>query len=377
MIWLYIKSDVKRYFRDKGNLVLSIAFPIIFIFILSNAFGSYMNNKFELSPFSVGYTITQKSPIYGSMDEIKKALKNEKITLVSLDKTDALKQISSDKLAGFVEFTDTGYKFYKNGDLSIDSGIFDSVLQSISYSTGTYTEMYKVLAQYKAAPPAQNQIESANLFTVNKLPTIPQPSALTYYGIVMIIQMLCISAIAAPAMIDTDRKSKTNQRVALTKINPFAVFTSRVISSVISGALQISIGIVASILLLKVDYGSKFPLVIGIMLLFSVAMSSVGVMLGYLIKSIAVTRTLVFAFTWVLNFFGGSYMQYIYVNGTLLNIMKKTPLYYVNRSLVELATQGSSSVLPTALIIIFSTIVGSILIGAFVYSKREGRLCAN
>ncbi|HEX2938221.1 MAG TPA: ABC transporter permease [Ruminiclostridium sp.] len=377
MVWLFIKSDVKRYFRDKGNIVMAILCPVIFTFILSNAFGSFMNNKFEISPFSIGYTISDKNPLKNNLNELKKELKKEKITLVETSKSAALKEIGNDKLSGFVEFTDDGYKFYKNDSRSIDTGIFESVLQSISYETGTYTELYKVFAQLKINPSARQGSQSKTLLTVKKLDTIPQPSALTYYGIVMIINILCFTALSSPTLINNDRKLKINQRIALTSINPFAVFTGRVISALTSGVLQISIGISASVLLLRVNFGPKVPLVIGVMLLFSFAVSSFGVMLGYLIKNMAVTRIIVFAGSFFLNFFGGSYVQYIYQSGDTLELMKKTPLYYINRCLVELATQGSSSVLPTALVIIFSTIIGSVLIGAFVYSRREGKLCIN
>lgn len=377
MIWFLIKSDIKRYFRDKAGVAMTIFCPVIFIFILSNAFGSYMNNKFEISPFSIGYTISEKSPLYNNFDDLKKELKKEKITLVETGKSEAMKDIAGDKLSGFVEFTDDGYKFYKNDNRSIESGIFEGVLQSISYTTGTYSEMYKVFEQLGINPAARQGTQSGMLLTVKKLDSIPQPTALTYYGIAMIITTLSFSAFGAPSIINEDRQRKINKRIGLTQIRPLAVFASRMISSSIAGVMQISIGILASIILLQVDYGAKFPLVIGIMLLFSISVSALSTMLGYLIKNIAVSRMIVSAGMTFLNFLGGSYVPYIYTSGIALNLMKKTPFYYINRCLVELASQGSSSVLSTALLIIFGVIIVSGLIGAFAYSRREGRLCAN
>jgi ABC-2 type transport system permease protein len=371
MIFLiYLKNELKIQLRDKVSLVMLIAFPIILIFILSSAFGSMMNNKFELSPFSVGYSISLKSPIAGSMDEIEKSLKDVKITLVKLDRTAAMKEISNNKLAGYVEFTDTGYKFYSNDNTSIDAGIFSSVLQSISYQTGTYTELAKVLAQYRAAPPAQ-----ATLFTVEKLPALPFPSALTYYGIVMLISVLCFAATNPSGSIHQNRINNINKRVALTRINPYAVFFGKVVCTTISSIIQISVTILCLVFLLKVNFGSRYPIVIGMILLFAVVVNSVGIMLGYLLKNMAVTRTIIFALSFFLSYFGGCYVQYVYVAGSMLSLMQKDPLYYINRSLVELATRGSSSFTPTALIIMGSTILGSLLIGGVAFSRREGRLC--
>ena len=374
MFWIYLKSDLKRELRDRISLIMMIAFPVILIFILSNAFSSIMSSKFVLTPFSVGYSITQKSVLGGSMDEIQKSLKDVKISLVKTDKATALNEISNNKLAGFVEFTDTGYKFYSNDNMSIDSGIFQSVLQSISYSTGTYTEMYKVLAQYKAAPPQQN---SDTLYTVKKLVAEPFPSSLTYYGIVMLINVLCFAAVGTANMIHDDRQRNINKRVALSKINSYSVFLGRVISSTLSNMLQISAAIICSVLLLNVNFGSKYPQVIGLILLFSVTANSVSIMLGYLLKNMTVTRSIVYALSFFLNFFGGSFMQFYYASGSYLSIMQKTPIYYINRSLVELATRGSSSYLPTAIVIMVSTIAGSLLIGGIAFSRREGKLCNN
>lgn len=374
MFWTFLKSDLKRELRDKVGLIMIIVFPIILIFILSNAFGSLMNSKFVLSPFSVGYSMSQNSTLGGSMSEIQKSLKDVKISLVKTDKSSALKQISDNKLAGYVEFTDAGYKFYSNDNMSIDSDIFQSVLQSISYSTGTYTEMYKILAQYKTSAP---QPTTRSLFTIKKLEAEPFPSALTYYGIVMLINILCFSAVGTSNMIHDDRQLNISQRIALTKVNPFTVFFGRVVSSTLSNILQISAAIICSVLFLKVNYGSSYPLVIGLVLLFSITANSVGIMLGYLLKNISVTRSIIYALSFFLNFLGGSFMQYFHASGSFLSLIQKTPIYYINRSLVEIATRGSSDVLPTALVIMVSTIAVSLLIGGFAFSRREGRLCNN
>ncbi len=378
MFLVYLKSDLKRQLRDRTGWVMSVIFPLLLIFILSNAFGTLMNKTFELSPFSIGYSVTQKSPLSHSLSGLKKELTSYKITLVETTKADALKHISDNNLAGYIDFTDTGFQYYSNDNMNIDSSIFESVLQSISYSTGTYAESAKVLADYGAKPAnshASGQLGS--LLTVNKLAAEPFPSALTYYGLVMLINILCYSAVGTVNMIHEDRQLGINRRIGLTRIGPLAVFWGRIISSTLMNLMQIGATMLMSTLLLGVNYGSQYPFVIALVLLFAVTANSVSIMLGYLVRNAAISRTLIYAISFFLNFFGGSYTQYLYASGRLLRMMQDTPLYYINRCLVEIATRGSSSMLPDALTIMLSSIVISLVIGGVAFSRMEGRLCNN
>jgi ABC-2 type transport system permease protein len=377
MLWLFAKNDLKRFFRDKMGMFMLIIFPVLLIFILSSAFSSTMNKSFKLEPFSVGYSITQNSPLYGSINTITDGLIKQKITLIKMDKGSALREITNRKLAGYVEFSGNSYIFHKSDDMKISASIFESILSSISYTTGTYSGMYKYFADNKIKPNDNQNINSAskNLLQIEKIKVEPAPSSMQYYGIVMLINTLTFSLVAGAAIINNDRKRRVNLRIGLTKVSPIIIFFARTLSSVVTSMLQITIAIIASILLLKVDFGTHYIQVFLLILLYSATVSTLGVALGYLIKSLSITRTIVFAASFFLNFFGGSYTPYVFAVDDFLSLMKKTPLYYINRSLVEITTKGYSNLVSTAVTIEVSVIVISLLIGILAYSRREARLC--
>ncbi len=375
-LWLVLKNDIKRSFRDKVGWIMMVLFPIIMIFILSSAFGSIMNKNFKMEPFTVGYSIANDSPLSNSLPKIISDLKKEKITLEGMQKDSAIKDVNSGSIAGYVEFSKSGYTFYKNDGTSISAGIFESILKSISYSTGTYTELAKKLNELKLNGDKFNMPPDGKSYAeVKKLDVPAFPSSLDYYGVVMIVNTIAFGIVMGPSLINYDRKRRASLRMSLTPTNPFVFFTAKLVCSFIMSIVQIAVVVVSSRLLLGVTFGPNPLLVIGVLMLFAIAANAFGVMLGYLFSNIGITRMIIFMAAFFFNYFGGSYMQYLYVDDNTLNIMKKFPLYYINRAMVEVTTTGSSSVLSTAILIISVMFLISVPLGALIYSRKEAKVC--
>jgi ABC-2 type transport system permease protein len=85
-------------------------------------------------------------------------------------------------------------------------------------------------------------------------------------------------------------------------------------------------------------------------------------------RNVAVGIVLGFILLWVVGFFGGSFQSYMY-NMLPQSLVDLSPIYYINRTLVEFSVKGSSSYTGTCIIYL----AGIILVCGILDTLLMGR----
>ncbi len=366
-------SDIKRKLRDKTDMIITLVFPLVMIFILGNAFSKIMDKDFELNPFSVGYTINQDNPLMQALPSIKEELLANKITLLEVDEAAGREMVADGAIAGYANFGSGDTSYIKSKTLTVSADVFEAVLQQIAYETGTNIAGYQYA--YPRGMTELPQISSAMLTTI-KLDTEPMPTSKQYYGVAMIVNNILFVAVGAPMLISEDRKRRANIRVALSGANPFTIFFSRVFGMMAFGVASVAIVMAGAKLLLNIDFGNNWITLMAVIMGFAITSYTFGVMIGYALKNQALAQTVMFFLGFVFNFLGGCYQPYLYATDDLLRIMEFTPVYHILHTVVDLSMKGESAFLGTSIAIITIGTVACTALGLLFYSKREGKYYA-
>ncbi len=363
-------SDVKRRLRSKIDLIMILVFPLVMIFILSNAFSKIMDKEFTLEPFTVGYSIHEDNLLARELPSIRDELSGSGITLLEIDETQGRAMVADGAIAGYVNFGANDTKYIKSPTLTVSADVFEGILQQIVYETGTYVAGYRY-----AHARGMTELPQATQETLpaRQLDVEPMPTSTQYYGVAMIVNNIVFVIVGAPMLISEDRKRRANIRMALSGANPFAIFFSRVFSMMAFGVLSTAVVMIGAKLLLNIDFGSQWATLAAVIMGFTVLAYTFGVMVGYAIKNMALAQTIVFLFGFLCNFMAGCYQPYMYANDSLLRLMEYTPVYYILRAAVELSTKGESAYLGTAAAIIGIGTVACTALGLLFYRKTEGK----
>lgn len=372
MLFILVKNNLKLMLRDKLSILLLIFFQILLIAVLSSAFTSLLNKNHTMEPFAVGYSIEKGSTIENNFNNFIKNFKANNITLKEMKKDKAIDNIKNDTIAAYVEINDSSYKLYKKDGLSVNTIIFENSFSSAmdiydgSKALMSYLSEQGLASKYNSP----NAVSNNNFVKFENIKADPVPSSTVYYGIVEIVYIIWFGMMAVSSVVSMERKYGVTERIGLTKANSLILFLGKLIPAVIAVSIQISIAAIASTILMKVNWGNSPMLSAAIILLEIIAVSALGILLAAIIKSQALVNVLIVIHAFFFGFIGGSCQTYMY-NFISDNIAKLSPLYYINRTLVELSTKGYSSYTNKCILLLTAISFAAIVSGILVTIKER------
>lgn len=372
MLFTLTKNNLKLMLRDKIATLFLIAFPVILIAVLSGAFSKLLNKNYTMKPFNVGYCVQHGSNIEKSLPVFIKGFKENKITLSEINKTDGINKVRNKSIEAYIELSDDKYIIYKNDGSSVNTTIFENSIESMLY----YYDGNKTLVNYliqKGIPvkiTGEKTTHSENYVNLKTINTDPVPSSTVYYGIVEIVYVIWFGMIVVSTITNNERKYGVTRRIELSNTSSFTLFLGKLIPAVFEVSIQIGIAAFVSTMLMNVNWGTSPLLSAGIILLEIIATSAIGILLSTIIKNQALTDVLIFLSSFFFGFIGGSFQTYMY-NYFNENVAKLSPLYFINRSLVELSTKGHSDYTGSCIILLIIISVTVTLLGTLATHLRR------
>jgi ABC-2 type transport system permease protein len=333
----------------------------------------------ELGTFSVGYSIEEGSNLANYFSSFKKQFEANGMILKPMDQKDGVEALLNGEIVSYLTLSDDKYTLYNEEGIHIDAMIFESSFKGGMHLYDGFKTMmaYMVQNETSYADKIAERIKSfddkqqTNLIKTERLEVDPVPKAQDYYGIVQIIFIIWFGVSSAVGLAEAERKNKISERIRLTNVKPITLFLGRFISNTAATCLQVGIAIGVSTALLKVNWGEQFLLSASVLLLEVIATSAFGTMLTVMIKSSTIINMFMYVGAFVFGFIGGSFQTYMY-NFISEDIVRLSPLYYLNRTLIELSTKGSSNYLGTTLVMLLVITISSIAIAlTSLYIRRE------
>jgi ABC-2 type transport system permease protein len=304
----------------------------------------------------------------------KDQIKEIPVTFIEMTKDEALSALEDKKITCYVELNDQKYTLYKNQGLDINTIIVETTLDAGLYLYDGIKELQSLTPDGSlvsdSTQPSKDTTEFLDEFiNISKLDADPIPEAQDYYGIVQLVYIIWFGIASCITFADTERKSGVVYRIALSKANASILFLGRFIPTVFSLCFQVGIALITSTILLKINWGPYPLLSFGILLLEIIAISAFGTTISFIIKNVSLINIGTYVASFIFGMLGGCFQTYMY--NVDESLAKWSPLYYINRTLVELSTKGYSAYLNKSIILLMSVIGLSLIIGV-IYSRVRG-----
>lgn len=339
MIRYLIKNNLKLMFRSKWNVVLLILSPIFVIAILSSAFEGLMKSYEKADTFQVGYRVEQESSFASYMEEIKKAGKAAGIVFKEYPEGEPEKIINGNDLAGFVVFEKEQYVIYESADYEVEGITLEYfVSRIVSRTSGQILQNFSLPAAGKTEVAEQN---ADMKLPVKELDYMPAIDSKDYYGIVYVVYFIWAGIVCISGVLSSEKKNGIFKKFQMAPLSGFGLFLSKWVSCVAVVIGGMAITILACVWMFGITWGN-IPWSIFILLLAVMAANAFGLCIFYLFDNLAVTIVVVFTVVWCAGFAGGSFETYMF-SSIPEWIKKLSPIYYIDRTLVEYSCMGESS----------------------------------
>lgn len=364
---ILIKNNMKLMFRSKAFLPIMIIMPVIVIALLSTAFKDMMTSAREIDPFTVGYRIIADSPYQAYLPELKEVCARNDVNLVEYPEGDMENLIRNQSVAVFVDIEADNYSLYRSSEQNAEALVAESIFDNFFYNVGANEVLAK--AQLEQGSTNVKLIErDKQLVTHEVLEVEPMPSSTDYYGIIYIAFWSFCGMMPLAAVIASERKNAIPQRMRVSQMTKGQFYLAKFIPCFLATFLGMCLAWLLSVVLFDIHWG-QIAMSAGIILLSTMAAAAIGVFLYQLFSKIVVSIVVGFLLTWIAGFLGGSFDPYIYEDFPIM-LMKASPLYYVNRTLVEFATKGFSDYAGTCLFYLISLIIVFGILGSALMNRK-------
>lgn len=358
MLFTLIKNNLKLLLREKITWVFMLILPVLLIMVLSSAFTGMLNESYEMKELKVGYAIEEESLIKNSFDEFISGFKENKINLIEINKEEAISKIKSDQIVAYLDINDDKYTIYKSSEESIEESIFESTFSTVMYSYDGMKTLMKPIYGDSVTVEADSNEANGDIVKVEVLDTEPMPSAIVYYGIVVLVYVIWVGMIISASMANYERKSSIAERIWITNVKSSTIFFGKLISVVLCVIIQIGLSATVATITMNINWGEKPYLIAGLILLEIITTSSIGIMAATFLKSESLVTVLCVLSAFVFGFIGGSFQTYMY-NFVSDKIASLSPLFYINKTLVQIAVKGYSDLTLVTVVLLISLFIVS------------------
>ncbi len=353
MIRYLIKNNFKIMFRNAINILMFVLCPIIVSAVLISAFSTLLESYKPVSSFEVGYRVEENCEFEKYIDSIVDVGKENGITFIEYNSGTPKTIVDDYGLGGFVTFDSEGYTVYESEDKCVEGSTLEYMLSAVFKSSITKdTGDISINVEF---PDHAAAVDSTD-----------------YYGIIYIVYFGGCAIVCAAGLYAQEKKNRINERLKVSNLSSVQIYLSKLIP--IASVVFIGIGAAAILMaiLLGVHWGN-IALSAVILLLSVLAATAFEMMIYEITNSMIATIILSFGIVWIMGFIGGSFETYMF-SAFPESLKNMSPIYHVNRALVELSSMGksdyiSSAILYTSIITIVSSLV-SVAVGSIRRSDR-------
>ena len=349
-MWILIKNNIRLLLRDRVNLTLLCLLPFFMMGILGVAFPYITGEALKVGNFEIGYSASNAPQWFANFKEEAQALN---IQCIDLTKEKGIERVNEGKSAGFIGFQGEDYTLYRSHQMTFNQLIIEELLE-----------------QYKGSAIEEGDY-SQKVATI-KLQKSLIPSSKDYYGIVETVLAIWLSMYLPICLENKERKNAIYKRINPKNLGTLELLGARWLSTLVCTLLEVGFIILVEACFFQIQWGQRWPLSMGLLFLGILAANSLGTLLSVLIRTSLISYVVVYISTWFYGFLGGNCQSYM-VKLLPEKVMSYSPLYFMNRTLVELSYKGSSRYFGKTLFIFISLAIVSCFISFIAMNDQLNR----
>ena len=349
-IFTLTKNYLKLIFRAKSVIIITIVGALVVIAALTNVFHTLLDQAETGEDFTIGYEMSEDSKYSYAEEYIKEGFEDEGLTVVKYDNADPEKLIRDGSIDVFIDFGEDSYNIMGRSNAEIDARIVQYVLYNVDHIMNGDTASISVNT---------GSIEAAE-----------QADADTYYCIVQTMYFASLCSVFLCLIYITERRQHIGIRFRSSTASGVHTYLGKLIACALTTWLSMVL-ITGGLVLFLFDIKLGHPVLsVAIMLFTTLAFIAFGMLFFIIFRNTAASIGLLFVVIWFWGYVGGCFETYM-LSSVSQTVKQLSPLYYVNRTLVELSVNGSSDYLkPCLTVLTFMTVV-SIGLGMFITAKKK------
>ena len=357
-------KDVKTFFRERGTIFWTIAFPVMILLLFTAIFGREI--PFNANIAIVDYDKTQLS------DGVVSGLNSTGVFTVKIfdDKTEAMKNLNASSVRAIVTipkgFAQSLFLGNANVSMSIDEtnpDVARVVRDGIkTFFSEYYKEFYRNINKPYTEPITVNEEASVVEQRIGYKENIV-PGMLTY-------PLLFSSMVVSTGAIVYEREKGTLKRIRASPIRPLNMLIGKTLAALFQTAISILVMSVLAVVLLGPKLNWNVPLLLPILFLGSMNGIALGLILSCIGRSPQEASNAATTIAVVLQFFTGMYFPFEYLPIYLQQIGHVIPVTYAAQALRDIMIRNATLgdlFLPIATLAIAAVVLYAI--GILLYKR--------
>jgi len=330
------KKDVKTFFREKGTVFWTIAFPVLMLLLFTAIFG----REIPLTA-NIGIVDSDKTPITAS---VISGFNNTKVFNVKAfeNKTEALEALKATKVHAVVtipqNFTFNLYTSTANVSLAVDETNPD-VARLVRDGIKTFfSEFYK---QFYNETFHRNYTEPISV--VEESSVTHQRIGYKEYIVpgVLCYPLLFSSMVASTGAIVYEREKGTLKKIRASPIRPLNMLFGKTLAALFQTTISILIIAVLAVVLLGPKINWNIPLLVPVMFLGSLNGIAIGLLISCIGRSPQEASGAATTVGIVLQFFIGMYFPLEYLPEYLQQVGRFIPMTYAAQAVRDVMIRNA------------------------------------
>ena len=340
--------------RSKAIMLVIIICPVIVIAVLSSVFEEMMKSFDMADEFTVGYRVSEESIFSEHKEAIQDGAAEADLSFIEYPTGDVAEICDKNNCGIFVEFEKDSYRIYCMKEYETE---------------GTMVEYFlnRMMSGMQEVAIGEDKVQ----IPIEPLEAMPNVDSKNYYGIIYIVYFVGCCFITLASVFSSERKHKIGARYGVSPVSNLGFYLAKVLPCILVTVVGIGISTLLSTFSFNIKWGN-YPMTILIMTLFIIASSAFGLLLCLLFRNLAISISLLFASTWVAGFVGGSFETYMF-SKVDESIKLLSPIYHVNRTLVEYSAMGYSNYAKGCIVYLLLMTVGCAILGVLVSNLNRGK----
>lgn len=357
--WVFAK-DFVIFARDKQTFLLLIAMPLLLIAILGFALSGVVKDSTDeatLANFKIAVVdedLSEQSAMF--VDEILIGQLSDMLTVSKLEHVQVAEAFKADQISvalylpegfglAFEQHTAPTVKLVSHGDTSIEQSIIAISLQhyqnvdlAVDYITEKLTATFIAQAQQAEAVFDQSNVDSifatmsetGNSLEEAKTEQNVRMGSQTvgsfqYYAVGMGVMYLLITVTSLVGSMLSEKEEPVYLRQFVSKLTAQHYLIGKYLSLIVMSFLQLTITVLGTSILFKVDWGNSIVSIIFTMLTLTLSTSALGLFIASFIKKATTFNSMSMVGTQILAALGGSFLPIYLFPEWMVTVTKVLP----------------------------------------------------
>jgi len=343
-------KDVKTFFREKGTLFWTIAFPVLILLLFNAIFGREIPFTANIGVVDYDQTDITKNIITGLNNTQVFNVKNFE------NKTESLKELNASNLRAVITFP-------KDFTYNLTTGKLASVLMAVDETNPDvarivrdgiqtfFSEFYKNFNKNYSEPISIIEETTVKRVSIGYKEYI-LPGVLCY-------PLLFSSMVASTGAIVYEREKGTLKRVRASPIRPINMLLGKTLAALFQTAISIVIIAILAYFLLAPKVNWNIPLLLPILFLGAMNGIAIGLLISCIGRSPQEASNAATTIGIILQFFTGMYFPFEYLPSYLQGIGSVIPMTYATHAVRNIMIQNAvlTDILHPMITLVISAII--------------------